>query len=328
MKRIWLMALLAAAGSACGELSNDDLVFLRGVPSKEELSIDVAPAAGNPNALMADVGEPSQFYADAFAASEDTNGKVAAILDFVDSIGKGYPPTTREKNRRVWGPFNDRDRRTIRFEVRREGTSFRYCLHVGREEDVTGEPTCDDIPGAFGMNAILYGTYSPRFAGAGASQSDGDVTFDFEAAFQRAFGEDRGKLVITHAYADDGATKNITISADRPQIGLQPAAHVAYTYARDVDGRVLFSLDLPGDFIDATPIPEQLQIDACWREGGIGRADVVISGGDLTGRSPATAVECWGTTHLRTYASFTIPDFPLYDLSEGDITACPTPTCE
>lgn len=324
MKRILLMALLGTA--ACGELSNDDLVFLRGVPSKQELRLDVA-ASGTEGALMADVGQDAEFYADAYAISEETNASVASILDFVDSIGDDTPPTTRERDRRVWGPFADGQGRTIRFEVRREGTSFRYCLHVGSTDQVTGEPTCDDIPGAFGMNAILYGTYTPRFAGAGVAQSNGEVTFDFEAAIRRPFGDERGKLVITHAYSDDGAAKDITLSAERPQLGLEPAVNVDYSYARDVDGRVLFALALPAQFF-GTPIRENLAIDACWREGGAGRADVVISGGDLTGRNPALAVECWGATHKRTYASYTSPDYPNFDLSEGDITACPPVSCD
>ena len=324
MKRILLMALMVAAG-ACGELSNDDLVFLRGVPQKEELSIDVEGAPAN-----ALVGAPSEFYAFLVAASEETNSSVTNLLDFVDSIGKGFPPTTREHNLRVWGPVRDLDGSgtTIRFEVRREDATFRYCLHAGRDSEVTGEPSCDDIPGAFGMWAILYGEYRPRTVDGGARESDGISTLDMESAFQRGLGFSRGKLVITHEYAEDGDAKKLSVTVDVPQIGLQPVVHAAYSYDRDVDGRVLFSLDTPGDFIETTRIPEQAQIDACWREGSPGRANVVISGGDLTGFQPATVVECWDAATARTYASFNIPDFPVFNVTEGEIAACPTPTCD
>ncbi|HSI03524.1 MAG: hypothetical protein ACAI38_22355 [Myxococcota bacterium] len=323
MKRI-SMALVALLG-ACGELSNDDLVFLRGVPQKEELSLDVEEAVENGL-----VGAPAEFYAFLIAASEETNNDVANLLDFVDSIGKGYPPTTREHNLRVWGPVRNVDGSgtTVRFEVRREGDTFRYCLHTARDSEVTGEPTCDDIPGGFGMVAILYGEYRPRTVGGGARESDGVATLDMESAFQRGLGFSRGKLVVTHAYAEDGDTKQLTITADAPQIGLQPAVHAAYSYDRDVDGRVQFSLEAPGDFIETTRIPEDMQIDACWREGSPGRANVVISGGDLLGFSPATAVECWDGGIARTYASFELPDFPIYNSNEGNIAACPPPNCE
>ena len=324
MKRILLMVFMAATG-ACGELSNDDLVFLRGVPQKEELRLDVEETAANQL-----VGAPSEFYAFLIAVSEETNNDVANLLDFVDSIGKGYPPTTREHNLRVWGPVRNVDGSgsTIRFEVRREGATFRYCLHTGRDNEVTGEPTCDDIPGAFGMVAILYGEYRPRTVDGGARESDGVATLDLESAFQRGLGLSRGKLVMTHEYAETGEAKKLSVTADAPQIGLQPAIHAAYSYDRDVDGRVQFSLDTPGDFIDATRIPEDLQIDACWREGAPGRANVIISGGDLLGYSPATAVECWDAGIARTFASFTFPDFPIYNVNEGNIAACPTPTCD
>ncbi len=323
MKRILLMALLGVA--ACGELSNDDLVFLRGVPEKEELRIDVEQ--GVANAL---VGAPSEFYELLVTSAEDTNQGVANILDFVDSIGAGYPATTREPNLRVWGPVRniDGDGNTIRFEVRREGETFRYCLHVARDSEVTGEPTCDDVPGGFGMVAVLYGEYRPRTVGGGARQSDGVTTLDHEGAFLRGIGFSRGKLSFTHAYSEEGDTKSIALTAEVPQIGLQPAVRAAYSYDRDVDGRVLFSLDTPGDFIDTTRIPEDLQIDACWREGGSGRANVVVSGGDLLGFSPATALECWDASVARTYASFEFPDFPAFNVNEGDVAACPPATCD
>ncbi len=324
MKRILLTVLMAAVG-ACGELSNDDLIFLRGVPQKAELSLDVEETPAN-----ALVGDPSEFYVFLIQVSEETNADVANLLDFVDSIGKGYPPTTREHNLRVWGPVRNIDGSgtTIRFEVRREAETFRYCLHAGRDSEVTGEPSCDDIPGAFGMTAILHGEYRPRTVEGGARESDGIATLDMESAFQSGLGFSRGKLVITHEYAEDGDAKTLSVTADAPQIGLQPAVHVAYAYDRDVDGRVQFSLDTPGDFIDATPIPENLQIDACWREGRPGRANVIISGGDLLGYSPATAVECWDANIARTYASFNIPDLPIYNVQEGNIAACPAPNCE
>jgi hypothetical protein len=283
-------------------------------------------ADANANAL---VGAPSEYYSVMAASADQTNATVEQILAFVDSIGKGYPPTKREHNVRVWGPIPnvDGNHYTIRYEVRRDGGTFTYCLFAGRDSDVTGEPTCDDVPSAFGMTALLFGTYSPTTVGGGARRSDGELTLDMEDAFQHGIGTDRGRLHVVHQYDGDSEAKNIAIAADKPAIDVTPAAHFDYAYARDTDGRVIMGFAGPGDVIKDTPALEHLDVRSCWRDGVTGRADVTVSEGDLALLS-AVVVECWDNLYLRTFASFDIPGKPLSSASEGNPALCPTATCE
>jgi hypothetical protein len=339
-KAICVCALASTWSVACGQLSNDDLVFLNGVPKSQEVNVDVQGTSSNTSALTADgaVGDTATYYGDLANQANQGNVNVDNILTFIDSIGHGYEPTKRSADGRVWGPIHDVDGQhyTLRFEVRRDNGVFTYCLWMGQDTEVTGEPTCDDVP-AFdtidqqpvdGMIAVLWGTYTPSLDASGALNSSGELTLALESAYENGLSADRGTLGVRHAYADAGAQKSIDVIADTPVIGVTPALHAELTYSHDVDGRVLFGLDTPANVITTTAALEQVSIRACWRDGGGGRADVDVSGGDLKGLREATSEECWDAGELRTYYIFTVPDYPVLTSTQGDPATCPPVDCE
>ncbi len=180
MKTRLIALAVMIASVACGQLSNEDLVFLNGVPKKEEVTVDVAAGTTNPSALTADgaVGQTAEYYGDLASQSDQNNAEVDSILQFVDSIGHGFAPTKRTADGRVWGPIGnfDQEHHTVRYEIRRDSGVFTYCLWLGNDAEINAEPTCDDVP-AFdsvdqqpvgGMVAVLWGTYTPSISDAAA----------------------------------------------------------------------------------------------------------------------------------------------------------------
>jgi hypothetical protein len=333
MKRLVALAVFSCA--ACGELNNDDLVFLNGTPTIEELRIDVERA--NPNALAAaaaedtgGIGDAAVYYSLLADGSEETNGQVEAILDFIDGIGRGAEPTTRTSTSRVWGPYPsfERSRFTLRYEINRVDDGFRYCLHVGRDSEVDGEPTCDDVPSGHGMTAIIYGSYRPQLAGGGVRNSDGEVTLNFEGSFRLGFGDpsDRGVLAITHAYGDSGAQKTITIDAATPADD-GTTESLQYAYARDAAGRISYNLAGDFDAVDTSAALEHMVIGSCWHDDGPGLANIALSEGDLASISPATIVECWNVARDRTYVSVVFPQAAILNGAAGDQALCPPANC-
>lgn len=321
--------LLLAAG--CGELSNADLVFLSAVPTAQELALEVsAPGQDVPAGL---VGEPAEFYLAVYQVATDLNAAVGDILVFVDSLGRGHPPTRRTDDARVWGPVRNLDGKgiTLRLEIRRTAREdgaivFQHCLHMGRDAEVTGEePSCNDRERG-GLRLILGGSYQPSLPGGGARSGMGGVLLDFEASYELGVGkrEDRGVLDITYDFTDGGAVaKLVQLVVVAPPRDELPAHEALYSYDRDEAGNVDFFLRFPHQAENTGAAIETMTITSCWQEGGAGRADVTVEGGDVAGPEPVSASECWDDQLLETYLEYTAPPNPAQ--SVGDVGLCPPP---
>src|SRR4051812_7704845 len=96
-----LIPLLLVAGltsAGCGNYSNEDLEFMQALPEKPDLSADVPTRSA---LVLANTAELYRMTRDVVAIF---NGVVDAFLTLIDAI-RAYPPTTREPNMRIWGPF-------------------------------------------------------------------------------------------------------------------------------------------------------------------------------------------------------------------------------
>ncbi|MFN2166816.1 MAG: hypothetical protein ACK2U9_11220, partial [Anaerolineae bacterium] len=121
-----LMASMVLA-TGCGDYSNpqlkEDLEFLAAIPAKATLDLRVA----NPT-LRADQDDPlntggaaltsrgdavlgqlADFYVSTLEITSGVNDGVLGYLTFVDWITHRFPPTKREINRRIWGPWPSDD---------------------------------------------------------------------------------------------------------------------------------------------------------------------------------------------------------------------------
>lgn len=341
--RPWLVAaLLMAAG--CGNLSNEDLLFLAAVPSASEVALDVAPPEQSTALRQALVGQPASLYAHAATSAADINQGVENILALVDNLGRGYAPTERTNDTRIWGPVSDVDGKglTLRLEIRRTarpddetGPRYEFCVQMGRDEEVTGVANHCGEGDTGGLYEVLGGHYDPIAAQGSARNGSGDLRLDFARlnALGAATDGAGGVFLLDYHFLQDGADKQIAITWEDPPFASElPLGDLSYIYARTPAGAVSFDFALQADIVGggfSNPFSdalETLRVSARWIEEGAGRGDVTISGGDVPSGSAAIWTECWNDAQLRTFASFQAAFDPTQDTQEGDAASCPPST--
>ena len=82
--------------SACGNYSNDDLDFQLALPQQSDLSANVQLSVARINS--------AEYYKDTRNAITTFNAMVRDLLGLIENVRR-YPATTRQGNRRIWGPF-------------------------------------------------------------------------------------------------------------------------------------------------------------------------------------------------------------------------------
>ena len=90
MLLLLLMTLMIASAAGCGNLSNDDLIFLAAVPRSEEIAMVVEPVTVSPNANTPALGEPAQHYLTAVEITDKFNADLDALLKAVENLGLGH----------------------------------------------------------------------------------------------------------------------------------------------------------------------------------------------------------------------------------------------
>lgn len=335
---LWVSLALLLGASACGNLSNDDLLFLSAVPKAEEVEMTIyrQSAAGQALTFAEAAPKDAEYYSLSASLAGNFNVGVEGLLQFVDSLGKGYPPTRRTENERIWGPVRNVDRRgfTLQLEIQRQlgeegAPRFVFCLYVGRDEEITGEAPACGAPEANGFASMLSGHYDPKSQEGGARSGDGALELDFEAALHAGAGkpEDRGVITLTYDFSGDGASKQIHIETAKP-VGVGESESLRFDYGRTQAGHVDFSFSL-GNFLDAKLASgkrQDITLEASWQEGAAGRADAVLRRGDLLTGQHAAATECWDAQAKRTYLWGAIYQNGVQQLlfaNEGDARSCP-----
>jgi len=351
MKRYSVLARLACLSlllAGCGNLSNEDLLFLAAVPRPSDLELAVTPVDAAAPAATGDsasaaltlrqalVGQPAEFYLRADEVAQGINGTVAGVLGFIDRLGSGHPPTKRTANSRVWGPVHNFDGQqvSIRLEIDRTtrddgGVRFVFCLHMTADAAARdAEPSCAE---AGAWHAALFGFYDPDTEQTGARAASGTVTLDFEA--KRLAGDERGTergtVRVNYDFSAATATRQLHVESSVPSAsGAGEPRTTTYDYSRAaerVDFYFAFQANLVGGGwgnLGSTAL-ETATLDASWSEGGPGRADAVLVGGDIAAGESVTATECWGPLHRRAYYRLTVSAHPAWDELEGNVAACP-----
>jgi hypothetical protein len=75
--------------------------------------------------------------------------------------------------------------------------------------------------------------------------------------------------------------------------------------------------------VDANPALERLTVMSRWQQGGAGRSDVKLSGGDL-GAGAFTVSECWDTNFISRYYEAVYPGAPAGYGTEAEACVFPT----
>jgi len=331
---------LLAGAIGCGNLSNEDLLFIWGVPTKTELELVVAANTTNAQALTYQdtPSNRSTLYAVSSKAALDLNGSVGSLLDFVDALGRGYPPTTRLEDARIWGPIENLEGNgvTMQLEIQRgqndqEEARYRFCLAFAKDTDVTGAaPRCTE-PAQNGYHTVLWGFYDPHTPEGSARAGAGDLHLDFEAMHTVGIGNtnDRGTIDIAYDFTQGGEAKQIDLAVARPAEGTTPASTASYAYNLDLAGKVDFYVDVQNvlDQSKPDPKPQDISIDAAWLADTSGRGNSVWRGGNLQADQYVTLDECWDSAQERTYWRTALYKDGVEQLildHGGDALACPS----
>jgi hypothetical protein len=305
-----LLLSLAACG---GNYSNDDVLFREAVPSRDALasklssaqaalqaSAGVSASVGGTRApgRAAAVGDTSGIAQLTVGASEGFNGGLFKILDVLQAV-ISLEPTQRQPDRRIWGPYPDRQHKGFQVELvmDRAGAHFDYRVDVRRVG--TAEWT-KVIAGDFDSSGELR-------------RGTGHLHFLDEAA--RSVGYDPTQsevstIDVTYQTRADPITVGLVVTSVS-----QPVPLLAFDYAAQADGGGQLRFDVTAQLAggDLSPL-DTLDILSRWKADGAGRADVEIIAGDFVG---ATYVECWtaSDTVLYSDASWSAP--------VGELASCP-----
>jgi hypothetical protein len=288
--------------AACGDYSNEDLLYMSAVPSSTQLAVVLPPA-------MVTVTQ-AELAQDTHTGISNVNSMLDEVLGLVDAI-RSYEPTSRTSSSRTWGPFADSNNKGWQWRLvvtRMDATTFMYELDV--ENTTAATPTW-----------VSFFTGSFDLAG-GVKQGNGSVTADFGALLAANFPLDSNTsqlatLTIKYQnYETPGSPVSVKLTIIRaspdPNTGVTSAM---FTYEILADGSGEIAFTLVGNVIPG-PAVETLDLNAQWLSTGAGKATLAVVAGDGAGM---TQTECWDATFEATYN-----DKP-WSMTEdaGDPSLCP-----
>ncbi|WPB73846.1 hypothetical protein KYC5002_33015 [Archangium violaceum] len=312
MRNCWLLLLGCLAASCGGNFSNDDLEFLNALPTREDLASELPGSNGTvgegvlrrrTDALA--VGEPSKLYRDTREASDTFNNGMDGLLTLLEEI-RELPPTTREPELRVWGPWPapEHPGHEVRFAMKREPERFIYLLQYRTRG-----------AGEEGWWSALEGTFQPD---GGLRKGTGAVRLLVKET--KAHGFDVGGLANLDLLEIVYQTRALPITVRMRFVPAAPrtASEILYAY-RELPG----GLGEMGFLLEDTDIlpgtrKEDLAIISRWTKdrGGVGL--ISVTGGDVLAGFTATQVECWDASFRVTYLKRS------WETAEvGSASACP-----
>ncbi|CAM3099812.1 hypothetical protein [Corallococcus soli] len=308
-----VLALLCLLAVACGgDFSNDDLEFQNALPQRKDLAAmlpDSATRTGQGTGTRRDglafqvLGGTSALAVQAYEVGTQFNASVDALLTLLE-LFRGLPPTTRETDRRIWGPFlaDDHPGHELRLVMERQGTDFAYRLQFrprGAGED--------------GWWTYLPGTFK---ADGGIRKGTGALALDLKAA--RANGFDTREATALDRLDIRYQTKARPTSVELLFTGAGAALPLTRYASRQVpEGQGEMAFRLPGqELIPGGPL-ETLDILARWTPDGRGKLVLTILEGDAKG---AKYTECWDAA---TRITFLQRNWDFLNPTEGDAASCP-----
>jgi hypothetical protein len=286
---------------ACGNYSNDDLLYMAAVPSSQQLALAL-PASANAN--------QAELAGDTHNGINTVNTLLDDVLGVVDAV-RSYEPTSRTDNSRTWGPFADKNNPGWQWELlvtrAPDGTTFSYILQT---EDTTA-PTPQWI-------SFFTGSFD---AAGGVRQGNGSVSVDFAALRTAGFPLDANAVQLNtltidyQNYQTPGSPVSVTLVIMR-QPDANGVTSLTFTYEILTDGSGEIAFTLVGNLVPG-PAIETVTINAAWIPSGAGEATLAVVSGDGAG---AMQTECWDASFQPTYNSK--PWAVAEDL--GDPSLCPT----
>jgi hypothetical protein len=304
-KRLFFVAIAALALAACGNYSNEDLLFMSAVPTSTQLAV-VLPAAA-PAVMQAELAQ------DTHGGIGTVNTLLDGVLGIIDTV-RSYEPTSRTTDSRTWGPSPDANKPgwQWRLEIDRQvnGTTFNYHLDVA--------------PQAAPVTWVEFvsGTFD---AAGGAKQGSGAFTAHFADVVAVGYPVDGdaqqyNTLSLTYQnYDTEGSPVSAVLQVMRAVPDKNGIMNAMFAYEILTDGSGEISFQEVGNIVGGTTT-ETVTIHSQWLPSGAGMGTLTITAGADLG---ATQTECWDATFGATYNDK--PWSMTEDINPGQMAAfCPT----
>lgn len=304
-------ALLCLLAVACGgDFSNDDLEFQYALPQREDLAAKLPDSAARSGQGLRSqqvglqvLGGTSELALQAYTAGTQFNASVDGLLSLLE-LFRNAPPTTRETDRRIWGPFpaDDHPGHEVRFVMEREGAEFTYLLQY-RPKGAGEDAWWTYLPGTFK-------------ADGGIRKGEGTLALDLKLA--RARGFDTGAATPLDRLDIGYQTRALPTRVELLFTGAGATLPLTRYASRQVpEGLGEMAFRLPGEDLIPGGLLETLDILARWTPDGRGVLVLNILEGDAKG---AKYTECWDS---RTRITFMRRNWDFLNPTEGDASTCP-----
>jgi hypothetical protein len=280
--------LIGAIGPVgCGNYSNDDLDFQLALPEQSDIAVKTQ--------LLVLRTDSAEYYLATRNAIKTFNTMVLDLVALIDHV-RGNSPTSRQGDRRIWGPFPSDKYPTWEIRVVMDrSTVSSSLLHM--DYWVQLRPVGQ---GDSSWVSFLAGDYTSQ-----GSATTGSGHIHLLANDVRVSGypidDDPGLATLDHldvTYSNVGypTTVNMTI-VNLPTATTQSGT---YAYAQNQDGSGRMTFNWQGT--DAG-VPITATMTSQWVGSGAGRADLTAA---LTPNLPDPptlfGTDCWGVDTVATYS--------------------------
>lgn len=261
---------------ACGTISNnpfaEDATFVEVFPTEERHTVaferEVEPATPPP--------EPPELLELSTSVSGECNRFIFALLAAVDSV-RSLPPTTREADRRGWGPYDWKGGLQVSAWVKRSGSGAFDWAFEGQSAGEEAE-------------AFLTGSH---FAGASVRQGDGSFVWQ-QSRVSRWTGETLSGI-LTVDYDNRAGIDLLVDIDDYSYLGSEPADSRYRYVEKEGEGDWQYRTAATVGWADD---PSTVEVRTRWIVGQGGRSDAKVVG--ATGREFNWS-QCWNALNVLVY---------------------------
>jgi hypothetical protein len=273
---------------SCGNYSNDDLDFQLALPEQSDMAVKMQLLVPRPDS--------AEYYLETRKAITTFNAMVRDLVGLIEHV-RSNSPTSRQGDRRIWGPFPS-DKYPgweIRVVMDRSMVSS-SLLHMDYWVQLRAVG-----PGDSAWVSFLAGDYTSQ-----GSARTGHGNIRLLANDVRVAGypvdDDPGLGELDHLTVTyNNADYPMTVTMDIVNLPTAKAQSGSYAYTQNQDGSGRMTFDWQGT--TDTGVSITANMTSQWLGSGAGRADLTA---DLTPNLPDQATllgtDCWGMDTVATYS--------------------------
>jgi hypothetical protein len=309
-RRFGILALLGAISLAgCGNYSNEDLDFELALPQQSDIAVKMQLSVSRPDS--------AEYYLATRNAITTFNKMVVDLTGLIEVV-RGYPPTSRNGNERIWGPFPSDKYPTWETRVRMQrSTVTPTLLHMDYWVEVrpVGQGDSAWVP-------FLTGNYDSQ-----GSARTGKGVIQLLVSDVRNAGypvnDDPGLANLDHlkvTYNNAGYPISVIMDIVNLASVATQSGHYEYLEEETGFGSMLFNWQGVSD----TGVPITANMTSQWQELGAGRADLTAN---LTPSlpNPSTILlgtDCWDVDTVASYSYRLRDNITSQPSTSGSLGAC------